>query len=75
MEGRTMPRPNRKGREETEGRREKTPTEASNWDRVVDLFHTVFGEGQLADDAMWQEMVLVSKGGNNYRGIGLVEVM
>ena len=44
-EVRTMPGPYRKGREGTEKRRDKTPAEASNWDRVVDIIHTTFREG------------------------------
>ena len=75
MEGRTMTVPNRTGREETEESREKTPAGASNWDRVVDLIHTAFREGRLAEESTWQAVALIPKGGKSYRGIGLMEVM
>ena len=45
--------PDDKGREGTEGSRERTPAEASNWERLVDLVHTAFGEERLAEDSMW----------------------
>ena len=36
----------------TEEIREKTPAEVSNWERVVDLIQTAFGEGRLAEEAI-----------------------
>ena len=51
------------------------PAEASNWERVVDLVQTAFGEGRLAEENMWQAVVMISKGKRDYGGIGLVEVM
>ena len=65
----------RDGGEWTEDSREKAPTKASNWDRVVDLVLTAFGEGKLVEDSMWQAVVLIPKGENDYCGIGLVAVM
>ena len=65
----------RTGREDTEEIREKKPAEASNWDRVVDLIQTEFGEGRLVKDSTWQAVVLSPKGKKDYRGIGLVDVM
>ena len=53
----------------------KEYTEASNWEMVVDLVQTAFREGILAEEATWQAVVLIPKGGKDYRGIGLVEVM
>ena len=41
----------------------------------MDLFHTVFREGRLAEEAMWKAVVLIPKGNTNHRGIGLAEVM
>ena len=41
----------------------------------MDLIHTGFREGDLAEEAMWQAVVLIPKGKRDYRGIGLVEVM
>ena len=43
MEGRTMLRPDRTRREGRKESREKTPTEAYNWDRLVDRIQTLFG--------------------------------
>ena len=51
------------------------PIEASNWERVVDLVHTDFKEGRLAEEATWQAVVLIHNGKKDYRVIGLVEVM
>ena len=33
-----------------------------------------FREGKLAEEAMWQTVVLIPKGKGEFRGIGLVEV-
>ena len=41
----------------------------------MDLFHTAFREGRLAEEATWKAVVLIPKGNMDYRGIGLVEVM
>ena len=41
----------------------------------MELIQTVFGEGEMAEEAMWQTVVLILKGRKEYRGIGLVEVM
>ena len=49
--------------------------EASNWERGVKLVQTAFIEGRLAEEAMWQAVVRLSKRKKYYRGIGLVEVM
>ena len=43
----------RGGGEGPEDSTEKTPTEASNWERVVDLVQTAFREGRLAEESMW----------------------
>ena len=49
--------------------------EASNSGRVAELVQTAFGEGRLVEEATWQAVVLIPKGGKEYRGIGLVGVM
>ena len=36
---------------------------------------TAFRDGDLAEEATWQAVVLIPKGKGDYRGIGLVEVM
>ena len=41
----------------------------------MQLVQSVFDEGVLVEEAMWQEVVLLSKEENEYRGIVLVEVM
>ena len=51
------------------------PTEAENWEMVVDLIQTAFREGMLAEEATWQAVVLITKGNKDYWGIGLVELM
>ena len=53
----------------------QSDTEAGNWTMVMDLFQSAFWEGKLAEEAMWQAVVLIPKGKTDYRGIGLVEVM
>ena len=42
---------------------------------MVELVQTVFIEGRLAEENMWQAVVLTPKGKKEYCGIGLVEVM
>ena len=41
----------------------------------MELVQTVFRDGDLAEEATWQAVVLIPKGKKDYRGIGLVEVM
>ena len=48
---------------------------ASNWERVVELVQTAFGEGWNSEENMWQAVVIIPKGEKDYRVIGLVEVM
>ena len=35
---------------------------ADNWTRSVDLIQTEFREGELAEEAIWQAIVLIPKG-------------
>ena len=42
---------------------------------MAELMQTAFREGDLAEEATWQAVVLIPKGKGDYRGIGLVEVM
>ena len=70
---------------EAEGEKRATDTEcpeeqpaqggADKWTRFVDLFLAPFREGELAEEATWQGVVLIPKGKKDYRGIDLVEVM
>ena len=41
----------------------------------MEIVHTAFREGELAEESTWQAVVLIPKGKGDYRGIGLVEVM
>ena len=38
------------------------PTEAANWEMVLDLIQTALQEGKLAEEATWQAVVLITKG-------------
>ena len=67
-----------KKRETTEKKgegREDTRGGAENWVRVVELVQTAFRDGDLAEEATWQAIVLIPKGKKDYRGIALVELM
>ena len=64
----------REAAEEGEGKmngEEGGPTE-THWERLVDLIQTAFWEGDLAEEATWQAVVMTPKGKKEYRGIGLV---
>ena len=41
----------------------------------MELFQTAFRDGFFAGEATWQAVVLILKGGEDYRGIGIVEVL
>ena len=57
------------------GGREDTRKGVENWVRFMELVQKVFRDGDLAEEATWQAVVLIPKGKKDYRGIGLVEVM
>ena len=57
-----------KGEEKTEGEEEG----GENWENLVYLVQTAFWEGEMAEEATWQAVVLIPKGRKDYRGIGLV---
>ena len=63
------------GVEDMEGKRETETEGMTHWGKVVALVREEFGEGRLAEESMWQAVVLIPKGKGEYRGIGLVEVM
>ena len=42
---------------------------------MVDLVQEAFGEGRLAEEATWKAVVLITKGGGDYDGIGLLEMV
>ena len=45
-----------------------------HWQKVMDLVRNALGEGRLTEEATWQVVVLIRKGKEDCRGIGLVEV-
>ena len=44
------------------GGQEDTREGSENWTRFVDLVQTAFRDGDLAEEATWQEVVLIPKG-------------
>ena len=46
-----------------------------HWYKVVELLHAAFQEVRLAEESMWQAVVMISKEGGNYRVICLLEVV
>ena len=46
-----------------------------HWENIVELIQTAFQEGELAEEAPWQVVVMIPKGRQEYGGIELVEVM
>ena len=42
---------------------------------MVELVQTELWEGVLTEEAIWQAVVLIPKGGGDHRGIGLLEVV
>ena len=66
-----------KGKLAEEKGEEKTEAEEEGgdlWVKVVEITQTAFWEGEMAEEATWQTVVLIPKGKNEYRGIRLVEV-
>ena len=57
-----------------EAMRKERP-DTANWDWVVDIINTVFMEGRLPDECMWQTVVLLPKGNGESRGVRFVEVL
>ena len=42
---------------------------------MVELVQLAFQDGVITEEAAWKAVVLILKGGGEYRGIGLVEVI
>ena len=59
-----------KGEENTEAEEEG----GDLWGKVVEITQTAFREGNLAEEATWQTVVLILKRKKEYKGVGLVEV-
>ena len=49
--------------------------EQTKWERVVNLIQKAFWDRVLEDEETWQAVVLIPKGGGEYRSIVLVEVV
>ena len=47
----------------------------TKWEMVVELVPLAFRNGVLAEESAWQVVVLILKGGGDYRGIGIVKVI
>ena len=49
--------------------------DATNWLKVVAIVQAAFCNRTLAEECMWQTVVLISKGKGYFQGIGLVEIL
>ena len=47
----------------------------NKWEKVVELFQLASRDGVITDEEAWQTVVLILKGGGDYRGIGIVDVI
>ena len=50
-------------------------TDTRTWDKVVSGIQVAFWEGYILEALMWTTTVLITKGKDGYRGIGLVETI
>ena len=57
------------------GEREGQTEAERHWGRVVEIIQRTFRDGELAEEASWQAVVLIPKGKGDYQGISLVELM
>jgi hypothetical protein len=48
---------------------------SSNWLKLVELVQLAFKTGEIPEAMAWLVMIMLPKGGGDYRGIGLVEVV
>ena len=46
-----------------------------NWGKVVSLVQAEFWDGTLAEECAWKMVILILKGGGDFRWIGLVELL
>ena len=53
---------------------EKEPDD-TNWRKVIWLVQEAFRSAELSQESMWSVLVLLPKGGGDFRGIGLIEVI
>ena len=52
--------------------REENP-DTTHWDVLVKLVQHVFASGEMPEELAWSSMILLPKGGGQFRGIGLLE--
>ena len=54
------------GEGKTDDKEVEGVTTEPNWERLVDLIQISFREGRLTEEATWQSMFLIPKGGKDY---------
>ena len=54
--------------EKGEGKTEEEEEGGELWEKLVDLVQTAFREGEMAEEATWQTVVLIPKGRKEYMG-------
>jgi len=57
-----------------EATRKENP-DSENWDRLTELVKLCFKERRVPTQLSWSTVVLIPKGGGDYRGIGLLEIV
>ena len=62
-------------RDEDRGEDGEEEWEQTKWERMMELVQTDFRYDDLAEEATWQAVVLILKGGRDYRSRGIVEVV
>ena len=63
------------GGEDMDTKRETMTEVMTQWEKVVAQVSMAFGEGRLAEESIWQAVILIPKGKCYYCGIGLMEVV
>ena len=57
-----------------EAKKKENP-DSTNWDELPKLVQLCFTERHMSTQLSWSIVVLISKGGDKYRGIGLLEII
>jgi len=58
----------------TEATRSENP-DPSRWEVLVELVQECYRTGTIAEEMTWSSMVLLPKGGGDFRGIGLLDII
>ncbi len=61
-----------KAARETPGREGADPGVGCKWQIFVKLIQTIWEQGEIPEQISWMVIVLLLKGGGNFRGIGLL---